>query len=69
MSTNRRKAANVAVWIWAISLSREFPVMLGIAALAYSLGLCIVGLFGVTWLVSYGVYRARGYDDIVAAAE
>ena len=32
-------AANVAVWIWAISLSREFPVMLGIAALAYSLGL------------------------------
>jgi len=33
------------------------------------LGLCIVGLFGLTWLVSYGLYRARGYDDIAAAAE
>ena len=33
------------------------------------LGLCIVGLFGVTWLVSYGVYRVRGYDDIAAPAE
>jgi high-affinity nickel-transport protein len=32
-------AANVGVWIWAISSSREFPVMLGMAALAYSLGL------------------------------
>src|SRR5208283_2902814 len=32
-------AANVAVWIWAICLSRQFPMMLGIAALAYSLGL------------------------------
>jgi high-affinity nickel-transport protein len=31
--------ANVAVWIWAISCSRQYPVMLGIAALAYSLGL------------------------------
>jgi nickel/cobalt transporter (NiCoT) family protein len=33
------------------------------------LGLCIVGLFGLTWLVSYGVYRARGYDDIATPAE
>lgn len=32
-------AANVAAWIWAICLSREFPMTLGIAALAYSLGL------------------------------
>ena len=32
-------AANVAAWIWAVSSSREFPVMLGMAALAYSLGL------------------------------
>lgn len=33
------------------------------------LGLCIVGLFGLTWLVSDGVYRAGGYDDIAGAAE
>jgi len=32
-------AANAAVWIWAISCARQFPVILGIAALAYSLGL------------------------------
>jgi nickel/cobalt transporter (NiCoT) family protein len=32
-------AANVAAWIWAMSSSREFPMMLGMAALAYSLGL------------------------------
>ena len=31
--------ANVAVWIWAISSSSGFPLMLGMAALAYSLGL------------------------------
>ncbi|ARN81890.1 HoxN/HupN/NixA family nickel/cobalt transporter [Methylocystis bryophila] len=32
-------AANVAAWIWAAASSREFPMMLGMAALAYSLGL------------------------------
>jgi nickel/cobalt transporter (NiCoT) family protein len=32
-------ATNVAAWIWAMSSSREFPMMLGMAALAYSLGL------------------------------
>ena len=32
-------AANMAAWIWAMSSSREFPMMLGMAALAYSLGL------------------------------
>lgn len=31
-------AANVAAWIWATTSSREFPMMLGMAALAYSLG-------------------------------
>jgi nickel/cobalt transporter (NiCoT) family protein len=32
-------AANVAAWIWAIVAFRDFPVLLGTAALAYSFGL------------------------------
>lgn len=32
-------AFNVAAWIWAAYFSQEFPMLLGIAALAYSLGL------------------------------
>jgi nickel/cobalt transporter (NiCoT) family protein len=32
-------SANVAAWIWAIVAFRDFPVLLGAAALAYSFGL------------------------------
>jgi high-affinity nickel-transport protein len=32
-------AANVAAWIWALVAFRNFPVLLGTAALAYSFGL------------------------------
>ena len=31
--------ANIAAWLWAIIAFREFPVLLGTAALAYSFGL------------------------------
>ena len=32
-------AANIAAWIWAIVAFRDFPVLMGTAALAYSFGL------------------------------
>jgi nickel/cobalt transporter (NiCoT) family protein len=32
-------AANAAAWIWALATFRQYPVLLGIALLAYSLGL------------------------------
>jgi high-affinity nickel-transport protein len=31
--------ANIAAWLWAVAAFREFPLLLGTAALAYSLGL------------------------------
>ena len=33
------------------------------------LGVFIVGIFILAWVVSYGVYRARNYDEIGAVAE
>ncbi|HXZ14795.1 MAG TPA: HoxN/HupN/NixA family nickel/cobalt transporter, partial [Roseiarcus sp.] len=33
------------------------------------LGLLIVGVFLLSWVVSYGVYKAKGYDQIGAATE
>ena len=33
------------------------------------LGGFIVGIFVLSWVVSYGVYRAKGYDEIKAVGE
>jgi high-affinity nickel-transport protein len=33
------------------------------------LGGFIVGIFMLSWIVSYGVYQAKGYDDIKAVGE
>ncbi len=32
-------AANVAVWLWAVALFREQPILLGTALIAYGFGL------------------------------
>ena len=60
-----------ALGLIADRLQLEGGVWSGIAALNEnfgSLGYVIIGIFAASWLVSAGIYRLKGYDDIEAAS-
>src|SRR5271154_2622819 len=74
--------ANVAAWIWALVAFRDYPVLLGTAALAYSFGLRhafdadhIAAIDNVTRKlmqeggrpVGVGLYFSLGHSTIVVA--
>src|SRR5271154_7236105 len=75
--------ANVAAWIWALVAFRDYPVLLGTAALAYSFGLRhafdadhIAAIDNVTRKLmqeggrplGVGLYFSLGHSTIVVAA-
>jgi high-affinity nickel permease len=58
-------AANVAGWTWALVAFQRYPMLLGAALLAYSLGLRhAVEIFVTSWIAVAVIYRVRGYDHL-----
>ena len=72
--------ANVTVWMWAFASFREYPLLLGTASLAYTLGLRhavdpdhIAAIDNVTrklmqeskWPIAVGLFFAMGHSTVV----